>query len=280
MAERSIAVVTGTSSGIGLHTALGLARRKDTQVIATMRDPGRADGLHAAAEEQGTAITVRQLDVTDRDTRLRALDEVASEFGTIGILINNAGVGIAGSLEQLDDAALQAQLEINFLGVAALTRHALGPMRQAGVGRIITVTSNGGVLGEPFLDAYCASKFAVEGLMQSLAPVAARFGVVVSVVEPAAVETEIVRNTDTGPLAVDPDGRYGPLTAKFLEFVAGGFGAPQSAAEAAAVVVDAATADTPRFRWQTSAAAVASVGLSLRDLDGGAVAAAMSQILD
>jgi NAD(P)-dependent dehydrogenase (short-subunit alcohol dehydrogenase family) len=280
MAERRVAVVTGTSSGIGLHTAVGLAHRRDIQVIATMRDLGRAGRLHEVAEKQGVNLTVRQLDVTDRVTRLRALDEVAAEFGAIDILVNNAGSGIAGSLEQLDDAALLAQLEVNFLGVAALTRHVLGPMRQAGTGRIITVTSNGGVLGEPFLDAYCASKFAVEGLMQSLAPVAARFGVLVSVVEPAAVETEIVRNTDVTRLFVDPGGQYGSLAEKFLKFAAEGFGAPQSATEAAAVVVDAATTDAPRFRWQTSPAAVASVGLSLRDLDGSAVGTAMSAILD
>jgi NAD(P)-dependent dehydrogenase (short-subunit alcohol dehydrogenase family) len=280
VAERKVAVVTGTSSGIGLHTALGLAHREDIQVIATMRELGRADQLRAAAKEQGVDLAVRQLDVTDRGSRLQALDEIAAEFGTVGVLINNAGVGIAGSLEQLEDAALQAQLEVNFLGVAALTRHVLGPMRRAGAGRIITVTSNGGVQGEPFLDAYCASKFAVEGLMQSLAPVAARFGVVVSVVEPAAVATNIVQNTDTGRLAVDPDGQYGPLAAKFLAFVADGFSAPQSAPEAAAVVVEAATTATPRFRWQTSPAAVSLAALSLRDLDGAMVAAAMSQILE
>jgi NAD(P)-dependent dehydrogenase (short-subunit alcohol dehydrogenase family) len=182
-------------------------------------------------------------------------------------------------LEQLDDAGLQTQFEVNFLGVAALTRHVLGPMRRAKSGRIVTITSNGGVVGEPFLDAYCASKFAVEGLMQSLAPVAAQFGIAVSVVEPGAVETNIVRNTDMRCLGTDPDGQYGPLTEKFMRFVAEGFKAPQSPWDAAAVVVDAATTDTPRFRWQTSEAAVASVGLSLRDLDGSAVVSAMSDIL-
>ena len=278
MSDRKVAVVTGTSSGIGLHTAVGLARR-DIRVVATMRDTGRAGQLLDTAGKDGVELAVRELDVTDRDARLRCLDEVVAEFGTIDILVNNAGISVAGSLEQLDDAALQKQFEVNFLGVAALTRHVLGPMRRAGSGRIVTVTSNGGVIGEPFLDAYCASKFAVEGLMQSLAPVAAQFGIAVSVVEPAAVETNIVQNTEMRCLGTDPDGQYGPLTEKFLRFVAEGFGTPQSPEDAAAVVVEAATSDTPRFRWQTSEAAIASVGLSLRDMDGSTVVSAMSEIL-
>jgi NAD(P)-dependent dehydrogenase (short-subunit alcohol dehydrogenase family) len=261
-----------------LHTAVALAEQ-GIQVVATMRDTGKSGQLIAEAGRRSVKLAVRQLDVTDRATRLRVLDEVMAEFGTIDILVNNAGLSIAGSLEQLDDDGLQAQLEVNFLGAAALTRHALGQMRRAGAGRIITITSDGGAFGEPFLDAYCASKFALEGLMQSLAPVAAQFGVVVSVVEPASVETNIVQNADMRCLAVDPDGQYGRLTEKFLRFVSDGFGEPQSARDAAAVVVRAATADTPRFRWQTSEAAAASVGLSLRDLDGSSVVTAMSALL-
>ena len=278
MSDRRVAVVTGTSSGIGLHTAVGLAKR-DVRVVATMRDTGKSAHLLEIAGHHGVDLEVRELDVTDRATRLRALDEVTAEFGTIDILVNNAGTSVAGSLEQLDDAALQSQFDVNFHGVAALTRHVLGPMRRAGSGRIVTVTSDGGTVGEPFLDAYCASKFAVEGLMQSLAPVAARFGIAVSVVEPAAVETSIVRNTDMRCLGTDPDGQYGPLAEKFMQFITDAFGKPQSPWDAAAVVVDAATTGTPRFRWQTSEAAAASVARSLRDLDGSAVTSAMSDIL-
>jgi NAD(P)-dependent dehydrogenase (short-subunit alcohol dehydrogenase family) len=279
VSERKVAVVTGTSSGIGLHTAVALAER-GIRVVATMRDTGKSAPLIAEAGQRGVELPVRELDVTDRAARLRALDEVAAEFGAIDMLVNNAGLSVAGSLEQLEDAALRAQFEVNFFGVAALTRHVLAPMRRAGTGRIITVTSNGGVIGEPFLDAYCASKFALEGLMQSLAPVAAQFGVGVSVVEPAAVETNVVRNTDMRGLSVDPDGQYRRLTEKFLRFVNDGFGTSQSTRDAAAVVADAATADTPRFRWQTSEAAVMSAGLSLRDLDGSGVVTAMSVLLN
>jgi NAD(P)-dependent dehydrogenase (short-subunit alcohol dehydrogenase family) len=277
MARKSVAVVTGTSSGIGLHTAVGLAE-KGFQVIATMRDTTGAGGLLAVAAGRGVDLTVRRFDLTDRDGARRCLDEVTTEFGRIEILVNIAGRAIVGTLEQLDEAALQEQLDVHFLGPAALTRHVLPSMRKAGSGRIVSVSSVGGVIGEPFLDAYCASKFALEGLMQSLAPVAARFGVTVSVVEPAAVTTNFVENADTRAL-LDPGDPYHDLGEKVLSAVDAMFMAAQPAEEAARVVIEAATTGSPRFRWQTSDDAAASVGLSLADLDGGNVVSEMSRLL-
>ena len=112
--------------------------------------------------------------------RRDCVDEVLATYGQLDILINNAGRGAVASLEQLTMDDLRAQLEVNYLGVAALTKLVLAPMRLAGSGRIVTVTSVGGVVGQPFADAYCGAKFAVEGLMQSLAPVVAQFGIGVS----------------------------------------------------------------------------------------------------
>ena len=277
MSEQILAVVTGTSSGIGLYTAVGLATR-GIRVVATMRDPGKASALLAEAADQGVDVAVRALDVTDRDGARRCLDDVEADFGPIGILVNNAGRGIAGTLEQLDDAALQEELDLHFLGPAGLTRHVLPSMRRAGSGRIISVTSVGGVFGEPFLDAYCASKFAIEGLMQSLAPVAARFGVVVSVVEPGAVGTHINANGDFGAITRQPNDPYGELGQKFLMKYNELFEAPQPARDAAAVVIEAAITEAPRFRWQTSREAAALVGLSLADLDGAKIVNAMDSL--
>jgi NAD(P)-dependent dehydrogenase (short-subunit alcohol dehydrogenase family) len=267
MPERTVAVVTGTSSGIGLYTAVGLAS-KGMRVVATMRDPGKAAALLAEAADQGVEVMVRALDVTDHDGARRCLDEAEAEFGPIGILVNNAGQGIGGTLEQLSDAALRAELAVHLLGPAALARHVLPSMRKAGSGRIINVTSVGGVFGEPFLDAYCASKFAIEGLMQSLAIVAAHFGVVVSVVEPGAVGTDINAKSDFSAITRQPDDPYRELAEKFLANYHELFEAPQPARDAAAVVIEAATTDAPRFRWQTSDQAAALVGMSLSDLDG------------
>ncbi len=207
------ALVTGTSTGIGLATAVGLAAAGH-RVIGTMRDPGRADALLAAAETAGIEVEVAALDVTDA----AAAADLVARLGTIDVLVNNAGQGSLGTLEQLDDAALQAQLDVNYLAVARLTRLVLPGMRAAGSGRVVTVTSVGGAVGQPFADAYCAAKFAVEGLMQSLAPVAARFGVTVSIVEPAAVGSAFVANVagrDRDPGAADDP--YAPLLAAYLD---------------------------------------------------------------
>jgi NAD(P)-dependent dehydrogenase (short-subunit alcohol dehydrogenase family) len=224
-------------------------------------------------------LDVRALDVIDDAAATACIDEVLQTYGQIDILINNAGRGSVASLEQLTMDDLQAQLAVNYLGVARLTKLVLTPMRLAGSGRIVTVTSVGGVVGQPFADAYCAAKFAVEGLMQSLAPVVARFGISVSVVEPGAVASDFVANvagvlTPHGEPAVPDaglDDPYSEMLQSYLARTRSAFAAAQSAVDAASVIIEAATTRTPRFRWQTSAGATAFVGLSLADLDGNRV---------
>ncbi|WP_375387654.1 SDR family NAD(P)-dependent oxidoreductase [uncultured Amnibacterium sp.] len=258
------ALVTGTSSGIGLHTAVGLAVA-GFHVIATVRDPSRSDALLAAAHDAGVEVEVVALDVTDAARSA----EVVQQAGAIDVLVNNAGRGSVATLEQLTDEDLPAQLDVNLIAVARLTRLVLPGMRERGAGRIVTVTSVGGAVGQPFADAYCAAKFAVEGLMQSLAPVVAPFGVQVSVVEPAAVASAFVENVERP--AAGEGGPYGALLDAYLARTAGAFAAAQSPAEAAGTVIEAAITDAPRFRWQTSATAVAFAGRSLADLDGSRV---------
>lgn len=265
-----IALVTGTSSGIGLHTAVGLART-GLSVIATVRNTSRADALRAAADEAGVTLDIRALDVTDADGA-RALIESA---GPVDVLVNNAGRGAVGTLEQLSDADLQEQLETNYLSVARLTRLVLPGMRERGRGRIVTVTSVGGVVGQPFADAYCGAKFAVEGLMQSLAPVMAPFGVDVSIVEPAAVASAFTESAD-----ISGAGPYAQLQQAYLDRTSGAFASAQAPEDAAATVIEAATTQEPRFRWQTSEAAVRFAGLSLADLDGSRVLATTATWLE
>ncbi|MEH3075576.1 MAG: SDR family NAD(P)-dependent oxidoreductase [Quadrisphaera sp.] len=260
------AIVTGTSSGIGLHTAVQLAQ-VGLHVIATVRDTSRADALRAAADDAGVSLDVRALDVTDA-AGAAAFVEAA---GPVDVLVNNAGRGAVGTLEQLSDADLQAQLETNYLSVARLTRLVLPGMRTRGRGRVVTVTSVGGVVGQPFADAYCAAKFAVEGLMQSLAPVVAPFGVQVSVVEPAAVASSFVESVDHSDA-----GPYEEQLQAYLARTQAAFAAAQAPEDAARTVVEAATTDSPRFRWQTSETAVRFAGLSLADLDGSRVLGATS----
>lgn len=262
-----VALVTGTSSGMGMHAAVELAAR-GLDVVATMRDPQRADRLRAAASDAGVTLDVRALDVT-HPARAEAVAGIVADHGPISVLVNNAGRGMVGTAEQLSLQQVQEQLDVNYLGPVALTKLVLPAMREAGRGRIVTVTSVGGAVGQPFADAYCGAKFAVEGFMQSLAVVAERFGVRVSVVEPAAVASEFVANVDRPAV----EGPYAELLQAYVDRTAGAFANAQSAADAGRAIADAVTSEEHRFRWQTSEAAVGFVGVSLADLDGGRVQA-------
>ena len=261
-----IALITGTSSGMGLHAAVALAER-GLRVVATMRDTTKAGTLRDAASAAGVDIDVRALDVVDHAAAARLVADIEAELGGIRVLVNNAGQGSVGTAEQLTMAQIQAQLDVNYLAPVNLTKLVLPAMRERGSGSILTVTSVGGAVGQPFADAYCGAKFAVEGFMQSLAVVAERFGVRVSVMEPAAVASAFVAN------AVRPEvgGPYGTLLDAYFARTAGAFANAQSAESAGAAIAAAALADEYRFRWQSSEGASRFVGVSLADTDGSAV---------
>lgn len=262
----NIALVTGTSSGMGLHAAVELARR-GFKVIATMRDVERAQPLRDAAAAAGVEVEVRALDVVDHAAAARVVEQAIKDFGGIDVLVNNAGRGSVGTAEQLSMQQVRDQLEVNYLAPVNLAKLVLPSMRVRGSGRILTVTSVGGAVGQPFADAYCGAKFAVEGFMQSLAVVAERFGVLVSVIEPAAVSSSFVGNVDRP----GNGGPYGGLLDAYIARTSGAFANAQTPESAGAAIADAATADEYKFRWQTSDGATAFVGASLADVDGSRV---------
>ncbi|MDQ4212590.1 SDR family NAD(P)-dependent oxidoreductase [Microbacterium sp. ASV81] len=263
-----IALVTGTSSGMGMHAAVELARR-GLHVVATMRDTSRSARLRETADAVGVALEVRALDVVDHEAAAAVVDGIVADHGRIDVLVNNAGQGGVGTAEQLTMEQIRAQLEVNYLAPVHLAKLVLPGMRERGRGCILTVTSVGGVVGQPFADAYCGAKFAVEGFMQSLAGVAEHFGVHVRIIEPAAVASDFVHN------AVRPEGAgvYSPLFDAYLSRTAGAFANAQSAADAGTAIADAALSDETRFRWQSSEAATAFIGVSLADDDGSRVRA-------
>jgi len=145
---------------MGLHTAIGLAAR-GVRVVTTLREPSRSDALRAAAAAAGVRLDIRPLDATDHRAAADCVEDVLGTYGQVYILINNAGRGRwdRSSSSRWTACGLSSR---SITGVAALTKLVLPPMRLAGSGRIVTVTSVGGVVGQPFADAYCAAKFAVE----------------------------------------------------------------------------------------------------------------------
>lgn len=261
-----VALITGTSSGMGLHAAVELARR-GLHVVATMRDASRAAPLRDAAAAAGVEVDVRALDVVDHEAAARLVDEVEAEFGGIRVLVNNAGQGSVATAEQLTMQQVQDQLDVNYLAPVNLTKLVLPGMRERGDGRILTVTSVGGAVGQPFADAYCGAKFAVEGFMQSLAVVAERFGVRVSVIEPAAVSSSFVGNV----VRPEEGGPYAALLDAYVGRTAGAFANAQTPESAGTAIAEAVLSDEYRFRWQSSEGATAFAGVSLADLDGRGV---------
>ncbi|MEV0988973.1 SDR family NAD(P)-dependent oxidoreductase [Streptomyces sp. NPDC049949] len=275
-------LITGTSSGIGLAAAVAAARA-GWRTVATMRDTARADALNKAAAEAGVAglVQVKRLDVTDAQSVAACVAEVVAEHGHLDAVVNNAGAGFVGTIEQHGMEQLRNVMEVNFFGVAELTRTALPHLRASG-GRVITVTSVGGVIGQPFNESYCAAKFAVEGFMESLAPVAAAMGVQVSVIEPGAVASEFVNNVGLDiPALLTQAGPYAPALQGYINHALQSFGSDtaQTSEQAAAPVIDALTAEKMPFRIQTSDWARNFVGMKLADLDGSTVQTEMTSWL-
>jgi NAD(P)-dependent dehydrogenase (short-subunit alcohol dehydrogenase family) len=279
---KKIALVTGTSSGIGLSTAVLLGKAGFT-TVATLRDLSRAKTLQERARSEGVTLDLRALDVCSQGSVDACVAQVREQYGAIDVLVNNAGAGIIGTVEQLPVEAVQANFDVNFFGVWRMTRAVIPAMRAARSGRIITVASLGGVVALPFSEAYSASKFAVEGMMESLAPVMARFGVHVSIIEPGAVNTGFLaaRNaTEEKRKASQIDDPYAELLEAYQRSVNARFTGGQSADEVAAVIVEAATAEAPHLRYQTSDYARGVATQVRRDPDGDALVKLVGAQLD
>lgn len=274
-----VAIVTGTSSGIGLASALALAKAGLT-VVATVRDErGEANVLGQAARS-GVQVEARRLDVTDDASVTALVDRVLAEHGRIDVLVNNAGIGHRGTLEQLTLAEMAASMDVNFWGVARMTKAVLPAMRSARRGRIVTVTSMNGLIAMPFSDAYNAAKFAVEGLMEGLAPVMAAFGVQVSVVEPGPVRTAFFSNMSGKVGEPGQDDPYLAMMGRYNDALAAAMTSGGETPEAvAAVILEAVTSDALRLRYQSSPAASAMAARKIVDVTGDSIVRATGALL-
>jgi NAD(P)-dependent dehydrogenase (short-subunit alcohol dehydrogenase family) len=181
-------IVTGSSAGLGLETALRLAQR-GFRVYATVRDLASRPSVVAAASERGLELDVLRLDLADAATIESAVEAVAAQTGGVFGLVNNAGVGLRGAVEDSTDDEIRRVFETNVLGTVAVTRAVLPHMRAAGCGRIVTITSVGGRVPGFGVSIYCASKFAQEGFAEGLALELEPFGIQSIIVAPGIVKT-------------------------------------------------------------------------------------------
>ena len=266
-----IALITGTSSGIGLATAVVLAR-SGFRVVATMRDLGKATALRDRAAREGVELDLRQLDVVDQASVDACVSGTLRDHGRIDILVNNAGAGYRGTFEHTPIAAAQRSMDLNYLGVWRVSQAVFPGMRERGTGRIITVSSLGGVIGTPFNDVYCAAKFAVEGLVESVAPAAKALGIHMSLIEPGPVATEFANaaNPPADEITVPPGSPYATLFKTYREHFGTATSTPQTSDDVAQTILAAATDAKPHLRYQTSELARALAGRKLVDPTGDA----------
>ena len=200
-----IAVITGASSGIGLLTAVELARG-GFQVIATMRELTRRTGLERAAALAGVTpyIDIRRLDITDFDLVPSLVESVVRDYGRVDVLVNNAGFAVAGFAEDLTLGEIRSQFETNFFGHVAMTKAVLPVMRQQKSGHIIMVSSVSGLHAAPTVSSYSASKFALEGWSEALRMEVNRLRIKIVLVEPGSFQTDIwTRNAYIGQKVLD-----------------------------------------------------------------------------
>ncbi len=238
MNERKVVLVTGVSSGIGRETAQLLAER-GFRVFGSARDPRRVDAI--------SGVEMLQLDVTDDASATESVQSVLREAGRLDALVNNAGYALAGALEETSLQEAHEQFETNFFGVLRMVNAVLPAMRAQASGRIVNVSSVVGVIPEPYMGIYVASKHAVEGYTETLDHEVRQFGIRVSLVEPGFTRTGLGANGKTTDRVL---GAYAAQREQALAFiqeqVRNGAGT-RSVAEA---IQRALTASSPRLRYR------------------------------
>jgi NAD(P)-dependent dehydrogenase (short-subunit alcohol dehydrogenase family) len=197
MQVEKVALVTGSSSGIGFETALLLAR-SGFHTYASMRNLEKSKNITEIANTENLPLRVVQLDVNDDRSVKDAIGKiVAEENGRIDVLVNNAGYGLFSPIEDVTLDQVKEQFETNFFGVVRVTKEVLPIMRKHRKGTIVNVSSVGGKVGIPLNPAYIASKFALEGLSESMRYELKEFGVNIVIIEPGVIKTNIVENLKT-----------------------------------------------------------------------------------
>lgn len=259
--SRRIWLITGAGRGMGTDIAKA-ALAAGNAVVATGRDPERVTAAIGAHDD----LLAVKLDVTNPDDAKAAAQAAVDKFDRIDVLVNNAGTFIAGFFEEISPNDFRAQVETNLFGPLNVTRAVLPVMRQQRSGLVIAISSTGGIVGQEFCSAYSASKFGIEGWIESLAPEVAPFGIHTMVVEPGFFRTDLLTPESTKyaePSIEDYAKRTTQTVANWNSMNGKQGGDPAKLAEA---LVKLTSQDEPPVRWVAGADAVETVQQKGRDL--------------
>jgi NAD(P)-dependent dehydrogenase (short-subunit alcohol dehydrogenase family) len=247
--KNKVALVTGSSSGMGFATAIMLARA-GIHTYASMRNLKKSKTITELASTENLPLQVVQLDVNDKKSVKEAITKIVTEKERIDVLVNNAGYGLFGSLEDISIEELKAQFETNFFGVIRVTQLVLPIMRKQKSGTIVNVSSVGGRIGLPVLSAYHSTKFALEGLSESMSYELEPFGIRVVIIEPGVIRTNIMNSSIIAKKAQDPKSPYFSLIQKvennFKLMMENESSPPE---EVAKVILGVVTSENPQLRY-------------------------------
>jgi len=244
---QKVAVVTGSSRGIGFETSKVLARN-GFLTYATMRNPQKGNSFIDIVEQEKIPLKTIQLDVTDDASVYDAIQSIISQSGRIDVLINNAGYGLAGAFEDLTVDEIKQQYETNFFGVVRVTQAVLPTMRKQKSGKIVNMSSAAGRFGFPGSSAYISTKFSLEGLSESMAYELDPFGIEVILVEPGVIKTDF--EFHVAKKSQEASSPYSSMTKKmedvFTKLMEQNSSPPSLVAN---VVLEAVTSKNSKFRY-------------------------------
>jgi NAD(P)-dependent dehydrogenase (short-subunit alcohol dehydrogenase family) len=257
--QQQIALVTGSSSGIGFETALLLARN-GIYTYATMRNLSKSEEILACTRNDNLQLETLRLDVTDEGSISEAIDMIIDKKDRIDILVNNAGYSLLGPLELLHLDEIKEEFETNFFGIIRLIQCVLPIMRKQRYGKIINISSLAGRIGFPLSSAYGSSKFALEGLTESLGYEVQNFGIHVILIEPGVIKTNLVNNMKLGNeimrlqdrddnKIIDGDSPYSEIINKRISAFKPRYEKGSSPKIVAEKVLEAAISDNPKARY-------------------------------
>jgi NAD(P)-dependent dehydrogenase (short-subunit alcohol dehydrogenase family) len=248
--QQKVAIVTGSSSGIGYATSLLLARN-GFHTYATMRNIGRSADVQEIAYKERLPLEVIQLDVNDDASIRDSIEKVESENERIDVLVNNAGYGLVGAFEDLSVEEIKSQFETIFFGVIRLTQQVLPIMRKQKSGTIVNISSGAGRIGFPGMSAYVSSKFALEGLSESMSYELEPFGIKVVIIEPGVIRTNFKKNSVMSKKSLDNSSisPYSSIIQKIDSSISSMVEHATPPEEVAKAILHAAISNNPELRY-------------------------------